>query len=171
MGRWYYGEIHGKCWFGIQDSNDASCFGVEPKQEFRFDDCGCLCEPDDLDDSAYCDTCYETFEEHLEAIKEQIDPNATKTWSIDESGLDYEFGEDDLPTVKKVVKELKKEVGDYIKKIKFNYNNPDGISYNIELTDENLDDDIQEKIARLCLGMQIIKSITRNGTCCFNVET
>ena len=29
----------------------------------------------------------------------------------------------------------------------------------------------QEKMARLCLGLQIIKSIETNGSCSFNVET
>lgn len=29
MGRYYSGDIEGKFWFGVQDSNDANHFGVE----------------------------------------------------------------------------------------------------------------------------------------------
>lgn len=29
MGRYYNGDIEGKFWFGVQDSNDADFFGVE----------------------------------------------------------------------------------------------------------------------------------------------
>ena len=29
MGRYYSGDIEGKFWFGIQESNDADNFGVE----------------------------------------------------------------------------------------------------------------------------------------------
>ena len=32
MGRYYSGDIDGKFWFGVQDSNDADFFGVEGYQ-------------------------------------------------------------------------------------------------------------------------------------------
>ena len=32
MGRYYSGDIDGKFWFGVQDSNDADFFGVEGTQ-------------------------------------------------------------------------------------------------------------------------------------------
>lgn len=41
MGRYYSGDIEGKFWFGVQDSNDADNFGYigEPPQclEYYFD--------------------------------------------------------------------------------------------------------------------------------------
>jgi hypothetical protein len=50
MGRWYFGDIAGKCWFGVQDSNDASNFGVEHTEEYSFHGCGCSYEPDENED-------------------------------------------------------------------------------------------------------------------------
>ena len=32
MGRWYSGDVEGKFWFGIQDSNAADRFGVTGHQ-------------------------------------------------------------------------------------------------------------------------------------------
>ena len=41
MGRYYRGDIEGKFWFGVQDSQDASFFGGESSEggeiEFSFD--------------------------------------------------------------------------------------------------------------------------------------
>lgn len=41
MGRYYSGDIEGKFWFGVQDSNDADFFGVEGQEpnylEYYFD--------------------------------------------------------------------------------------------------------------------------------------
>ena len=41
MGRYYNGDIEGKFWFGVQDSDDASFFGgekVEPNYiEYYFE--------------------------------------------------------------------------------------------------------------------------------------
>ena len=41
MGRYYSGDIEGKFWFGVQDSNDASFFGGDESEpsyiEYFFD--------------------------------------------------------------------------------------------------------------------------------------
>jgi hypothetical protein len=39
MGRYYSGDIEGKFWFGIQDSDDASFFGVEPCEPSHIEYC------------------------------------------------------------------------------------------------------------------------------------
>lgn len=42
MGRYYSGDIEGKFWFAVQDSTDASFFGVEPSEpnvvEYYFEE-------------------------------------------------------------------------------------------------------------------------------------
>lgn len=42
MGRWYNGDIEGKFWFAVQDSNDADFFGVTGYQpevlEYEFEE-------------------------------------------------------------------------------------------------------------------------------------
>ena len=41
MGRHYFGQISGKFWFGFQNSDDASCFGVDCKPVRNFYVCCC----------------------------------------------------------------------------------------------------------------------------------
>ena len=176
MGRWYYGDIHGKCWFGIQDSNDASNFGIEPTEEYRFIGCGCLYEPNNpykLDINAYCKDCFSSYEDHIEGIKdyaESVSSENKKTWNSG-SCIYYYFTEGDLDKVQEVVKELDEEVGHYLKNFTLHTDNGDGITYNCDFTDKRVGKKKQEKMARLCLGLQIIKSIEINGSCSFNVET
>jgi hypothetical protein len=175
MGRWYYGDISGKCWFGVQDSNDASNFGVEPTDEYTFFGCGCTYEPEnpkEEDKMAFC-TCYESYEEHMEDIKEDLedmDPDDRQTWHS-ESSICYYFKEEDLPKVQEVVKKLDKEVGHYLKDYVLEEDQGEGITYDFEFSNKLLGKKKHEKIARLCLGLQIIKSIETKGQCCFNVET
>ena len=174
MGRWYYGDIHGKCWFGVQNSNDASNFGVEPTEEYRFIGCGCLYEPNNpykLDKNAYCTDCFSSYEEHFEDIKDDVSSDNKKTWNTG-SCIYYYFTEGDLDQVQEVVKELDAEVGHYLKNFTLHENdNGNGITYNCDFTDKRVGKKKQEKMARLCLGLQIIKSIETNGSCSFNVET
>lgn len=175
MGRWYYGDIHGKCWFGVQSSSDASNFGVEPTKEYRFRGCGCLYEPNNpykMDKMAFC-SCYNSYEEHMEEIKdyiEDVDPDNHKTWHIGDC-IYYDFTEDNLLQVQEVVKELDEEIGHYMKNFTLANTKGNGITYTFEITDKRIGKKKQEKIARLCLGLQIIKSIETNGSCSFHVET
>jgi hypothetical protein len=39
MGRYYTGDIDGKFWFGVQQSDDASFFGVEPGEPAEVEYC------------------------------------------------------------------------------------------------------------------------------------
>jgi hypothetical protein len=174
MGRWYYGDIHGKCWFGVQDSDDASNFGVEPTEEFSFHGCGCSFEPahdEEEDKLAFCSDCYESYEEHIKVVQEELeDPEFDSTWSPDGS-ISYDFCEGDLTKVKEVVKQLDKEVGHYLKDFKLEEDQGEGITYDFEFSNKRLGPKKHEKIARLCLGLQIINSIETKGQCCFSVET
>ena len=181
MGRWYSGDIAGKCWFGIQDSNDASNFGVEPTEEYSFYNCGCTYEPDEnendnkliLDDKAFCPNCFDSYEAHMDAIKEEneeMDEEDEKTWYLDNS-IHYYFKEEDLPKVQEVVKQLDKEIGHYLKDFTICEDQGEGITYDFEFSDKRIGNAKKTKIARLCLGLQIIKSIETKGQCCFTVET
>ena len=69
MGRFYYGDIKGKFWFGVQESEDASHFGVEAEENYCYLVCGCCYEEGD----SYCKACYSSKEEHYEATKEDCD--------------------------------------------------------------------------------------------------
>ena len=67
MGRWYFGDIEGKFWSGVQCSCPMDKFGATDKAMFEYCCCSCSCEDDDDD---YCSGCYGSKEEHLEAIHE-----------------------------------------------------------------------------------------------------
>ena len=69
MGRFYYGDIEGKFWFGIQDSNDIEYLvSIEPFNYYSWKVCNCSAEINDYD---YCTDCYESINDHIEnAIEE-----------------------------------------------------------------------------------------------------
>lgn len=65
MGRYYFGDINGRLWFAVQNSNAADRFGVtgvEPQELYYYFDRGNL---DDLD-------------EELKVIKKQLGTYRTK---------------------------------------------------------------------------------------------
>lgn len=67
MGRYYDGDIKGKFWFGIQDSDDIeNLVNITPNIEYAWKACNCCAEVDE----DYCRQCYETKEEHIEAAVE-----------------------------------------------------------------------------------------------------
>ena len=69
MGRFYSGDIEGKFWFGIQDSNDIeNLVNITPNIEYAWKACNCFAE---IDCNEYCRTCYETKEDHInDAVEE-----------------------------------------------------------------------------------------------------
>ena len=117
-----------------------------------------------------CDTESTSPEIKHYTLEENIDADEEKTW-YEDSNINYDFTEDDLPKVREVVNKLDKEVGHYLKNFKLDIDNCEGISYEVDFADKRVGKKKQEKMARLCLGLQIIKSIELKGSCSFNVET
>ena len=69
MGRFYHGDIEGKFWVGVQNSDDIeNLVNITPNTEYSWKSCNCFAEIDCMD---YCKTCYETKEEHIDDIVEQ----------------------------------------------------------------------------------------------------
>ena len=65
MGRYYYGDIEGKFWFGVQSSNDINnLINIKGIQNYEWKVCYCKVEVN----HTYCMECYSTKEEHIEAI-------------------------------------------------------------------------------------------------------
>ena len=65
MGRFYSGDIEGKFWFGIQDSNDVeNLVTITGNTEYSWHACNCVAE---IEDDDYCRQCYGSKEEHIEA--------------------------------------------------------------------------------------------------------
>lgn len=175
MGRYYSGDIEGKFWFGTQDSDDATNFGVDPIVQYDYHGCQC-CASDDVteDEEAnaqlFCSSCYESLEDHLE--KTEVDRDDDKTY-YEGNEIYYDFQESSLPTLKKEIKKLEKKVGKYMEPfmivdktieyggVQYEYSVPEGV----KLKTGEL-----ELIVRLCLGKQILFCIEKYGKCRFHAE-
>ena len=169
MGRYYTGQISGKFWFAIQDSYDASYFGVEPEDIWNYHVCLCYLSKSDIDieKNMYCEDCYTSYLEHLEAMKEdEIDDD--HTWALSESEVNYNFDESDKETLLEKISDLEGKVGKYMDSYKIQDNDGDiGYDYSVpkDVTEEEL-----PLIAKLCLGKQIAYCLEKNGTCSFTAE-
>jgi hypothetical protein len=100
MGRYYSGSISGKFWFAIQDSDDASNFGVEHKYLYYYHVCGC--EYQESNPNLYCTSCYPSYEEHMkDIIENDIEDHHNQMWYKSENEIYYEFKEINIETVDK----------------------------------------------------------------------
>ena len=69
MGRFYSGDIEGKFWVGVQDSDDIeNLVNITPNIEYAWKACNCFAE---IDDEDYCSCCYDTKEDHINDALEQ----------------------------------------------------------------------------------------------------
>jgi len=69
MGRFYDGDIKGKFWFGIQDSNDVeNLVTIGQHTYYSWKVCDCVAE---IDDYNYCKSCYDCITEHVDAVIEE----------------------------------------------------------------------------------------------------
>lgn len=68
MGRFYYGDIEGRFWFGVQDSDDISnLINIKYISSYSWKCCDCCA---DIKYDKYCSECYNSYEEHKEKISE-----------------------------------------------------------------------------------------------------
>ena len=171
MGRYYSGSIEGKMWVAVQDSTDASHFGVEPTDQYTFYGCDC-CATDSItfdeekDASIFCDNCYDSLADHLEQTQEDREAEVTY-WCGNE--IVYSFTEEEIPQVKKVIAMLEKKVGSFMTHYKIMEENG-SILYEYTLPETNPNSIQIPFIARLCLGKQILYCLEKKGTCSFVVE-
>jgi len=69
MGRFYDGDIQGKFWFGIQDSDDVeNLITTKPYTHHSWKVCDCVAE---IEDEKYCKGCYGCISEHIDAAVEE----------------------------------------------------------------------------------------------------
>jgi hypothetical protein len=95
MGYNYYGDIEGKLWFSMQNSNNSSFFGVDYKKIYNKK-CGCFfCEIDDCS----CEPEHIHMFETDEGYSKIICPSAFDEDNYD--SIEYTFNESDIPNVKK----------------------------------------------------------------------
>ena len=79
MGRFYHGDIEGKYWFGCQSTYCMEKYGaLYDGYELCFGSCSCYVERAD-DGTDFCSDCFDTRDEHLEAINEEADEPVSLT--------------------------------------------------------------------------------------------
>ena len=184
MGRFYNGEISGKLWFGIQESDDASHFGKEHTDVYCFYVCNCYLNINDayegiystschksceehtqlMPEGMYCTSCYNSYEEHKQAMLDE-DCDDTETWHLSESEISYAFDESDIDTIQETIHDLE----DYVGKYMGSYCIDEDMNYSYDLPSDLTEDEIT-CIARLCLGKQILHCLQKNGSCNFTAE-
>ena len=144
MGRYYFGDIEGKFWFGIQDSNDATFFGVEaypiiykPESGDESENSGSDSEPE------YNEIAYDFEKEHIDLVKEGIE---------------------------KCIKEIK----EYKSKLDTFFNIHNSYTHDQLVQELNIDKDkvhdILEWYARLILGEKILNCLLEKEQCHFGCE-
>ena len=171
MGRFYNGDICGKFWFGIQSSDDAESFGVDPYLEYTFFGCGCGATEYSNDEKPYCKYDYTSFEDQMDKTKEDRsyyeDEDKNRTFYQSEE-VRYEFSKNDLSTLNETLNTLENNYAKFIDqyKIKDNY---DEISYCMKTINNPSNEDLVY-VAQLCLGRQIKYCLEKKGQCCFFAE-
>ena len=147
MGRYYFGDIEGKFWFGIQDSNDATFFGVDPYPIIHeFSDKDSESESDESDsESEYDEIAYDFEKEHIEVVKKGIE-------------------------------KCKEEIKEYKEKLDTFFNDRSSYNYD-ELSQALGPDFEKDKLgtilewyARLLLGEKILACLYDKGQCHFGCE-
>ena len=186
MGRFYCGDIEGKFWFGVQNSDDiCNLVNIEPNICYSWKVCHCVAEldDDDDDDNVFCKYCYETKEAHIEAAREEeeyedeclyYDENSCG-YSLDKSTHYQELQE----TMKNLKKEIPEEILKEFEKIEqnddilnaftgvFNHTFP---SPN-QMEDRNEKQNLAELVARYTLGYQIEYCLRTTDSCNVNCES
>jgi hypothetical protein len=159
MGRYYIGDIHGKFWFAIQESNDASYFGVVPPPCYSFS-CGCDVDEDiELITDLYCTSCYSSSQEHRDST------TSHSLWHLRE--LVYSFDESNLPILERKCVLLERRFGKFIES--YRIDGDTDYSYEVKLK-ETVPSEHLPSLARLCLGRLILHCIKSKKSCTFFCE-
>jgi hypothetical protein len=173
MGRYYYGTISGKLWFGIQDSYDASHFKepfIMPEPNYVYYVCGC-----DVTDNDYCINCFPDYETHINSM-DDCDKSSLDTIQLSYNSyyINYDFDASDLEFINYKLELLENKIGyNLIEKLNLIIDNEENnFEYNIDFNILNniVDDEILKIIARWCFGKQIQKAIIMTGNCNINCE-
>ena len=182
MGRFYFGQISGKFWFGVQSSSDPEYFGVTHTDVVQFHVCGC--EIDDKfierivqDEITYinvnkpnifCRDCFESYAQHKQSM---IDDDITyddNTWFASTAEIYYVFESKHIDFVKEQVQKLEDEVGKYMASYVIK-DESDEITYDYTCPKDLLGNELI-LVARLCLGRQILHCLHIHGKCIFTAE-
>ena len=186
MGRFYDGDIQGKFWFGIQDSNDVeNLVIINSHIYFSWKACNCVAE---IDYDNYCRQCYKSIDEHIEGAIEAEEyedeclyyEECSQGYSLDK-GTHYE---ELVTNMEKLRKEIPEEIIKEFKKIEQNDKILDAFTGVFDKTHpliNKVNDDfvlggktkienLAELVARYTLGYQIEYCLRTTDSCNINCE-
>ena len=154
----------GKFWFGIQDSCDATNFGVEPKDELCYSCCGCLADDVEL----YCSICYESYDDHKKEYLENNDIEDENNFRlIEESNfIYYNFTSDNIHNIQDVLNKIEEEID--VSKVEYTIEDKQGEAVSYDISGELPEN--SELLARWCLGKQILYYLNKYNECNFSCE-
>jgi hypothetical protein len=180
MGRFYNGDIEGKFWFGIQDSDDIiNLVKVEHCRNYTWQVCYCVAE---IDCDDYCKTCYESQEDHItDAIENEL--YESECLYYEECSMGYSLDksthyEELCMSMDKLKLEIKDEIINAFDKLEQNDNILDamtGVFNDIHgsiksVYNGNCNNSQLELIARYTLGYQIEYCLRTTDMCNINCE-
>jgi hypothetical protein len=165
MKRFYDGSIQGSFWYGIQNSDDASFFGVELNNKYY-----CICDCIVNNNDNYCKCCFSSYEEHIESIKKKYNIDYSHTFYISLKKISYTFTKNNINKLEEKIEELNIKTNKFIEKYEINNIGCEEIpiyKYEYKLCKDPKFKDLR-LLSRLFLGKLILYCIQQNDVCIFN---
>jgi hypothetical protein len=179
MGRFYSGDIEGKFWFGLQDSDDIkNLVTINEYVYYSWKSCNCSVQ----NDEDYCNMCYENEEEHINDVKElnEYEDNCLyyedncAGYSLEKSTHYKEL----VNNMNELKKQIPKEIIESFDKIEQNdeilnaftkvFNKSIDLINNINNKEKHRE--ISILVARYTLGYQIEYCLRKKDSCHINCE-
>jgi len=175
MGRFYSGDIHGKFWFGIQNSNDINNLITS---EFIIGYCWkeCNCEVlfnNNEPEKYYCDNCYSSKDEHIKHVIENNNYEDELLYYESQEIIYHLNKSNHYKELNNNMNKLKLQIDDNIIQEMNNIKQTDdilnafsGVFNNVtKLLNNTEDKKICEYVARYILGYQIQYCLNKNDKC------
>lgn len=178
MGRYYYGNIVGKFWFGVQSSDDPEnlcCINNGYQIIYKVCHCECINQniQENQHENEFCRDCFDSKKQHWNSVVEEDPDDASNLcYEIDEAITKWVAYASDVPKIHNILTEIDEKIHIYKYIRGIDYSEDDGYEMEIKFSEENTNKDVDELLARYVLGSQIVHYFrkTNNETCEFYGE-
>lgn len=162
MGRYYYGNIEGKFWFGVQDSDDISNLcNIDYETLYYWEGCNCDTNLVQIKNIGYCSNCYNDKESHLKDIDDDNDTQLYNESNMIKYSLIKDIHEEQI---KSKLISIESQIDLNLFKLIFDKDNK-FYNYHLKISEENSKKIDMQLLARYCLGKQILEYFTNNEIC------
>ena len=178
MGRFYYGDIEGRFWFGFQDSDDISnLINIKYICTYSWECCDCSA---DVKYDNYCSECYSSYEEHKqELLEEESSDIVDGVLYYQDNSISYEIYKDEhydelLKSLKCLEKQLSNKVMQEISNIDYDDKILNTFEKSFEKTELVFKEEVKNGtlelshttiLARYILGTQVKYCLEKNDYC------